>query len=870
MPLSEKERLELLLKIRWAEDPCRRMELTQSQRQVVESKARYIAVRGGNRTGKTAVSAYKLARIARRLPDCKTTNVQGVYIVFAPARQQLQDPWGKKLLKASEVKGELFEKPFIPAYEIANVWYTYGAGDKTPALIELKNGNYILFCVSGDKNVWKRIEGKGYVLGVVLDESAGTDELLTELAVRLLDANSNEQVKREAGGAWILWGATQTKKSPAFERFLALGKSGADPDYAAFDLVTGENPAIDQTEREKLAAIMSKESYEIRMLGHGSAAGAMALYPQWDDDRNLVPVGQEYVPGIDDNLWWFLDPGVQYTGMVIAAINRLYPQRLNIVAVWQPQRCTLKACVTIVRDWLGGRKLEGIVYDQAARKGNQAGRSILGELITMINQKGTDIYAHRSALMGRSEYKATVPLVRRYIRCENGDEGYPTNLILNRESGCGLLQWQLKNCAFTDKAYELKEENIAKGNDHCFIAGTMVLTPSGERPIESLRPGNVIRNRFGDFPVLLTLHTPSRPVLRVEAGERSLIGTGNHLVETTDGPTRIDCLHTGSMLLSWKRSNTADSPTAEIRKVPTQAHGTSSAAAQKTASESTCFCIGPSGKTHMVQSPQDITSIIGMEIGATTTWPIWNVLPTQNIWGIMSESGWPTRNTEMPIYGFSNTRAFAMRNGESLQRESPLCVSEPQRCSPNGSREKSSVNTADLRSYPEACIHYSALQSAGLSGVETLNWTTRNESAKHVEMPSSDHVIAGLSVAPERVLGVYDDRRTEDVYTITVLGPSEYVANGFVVRNCSDALRYGISRKPGWVDRGANPKIWGPGTNGVDPDLSRTDHGDTTAADHTIAAPPFIVTDTESPAARQRRKEAANREKRLKQSRSVW
>jgi hypothetical protein len=465
MPLSEKERLELLIKIRRAEDPCRRMELTPCQKLASESKARYVAIRGANRSGKTAYSSYRLARIARRLSDCKATQVQGVYVVFCPSRSQIQDPWGKKLLKASEIKGELFDKPFIPAYEIKNIWYTYGAGDKTPSLIELKNGNYILFCVSGDKNVWKRIEGKGYILGVVLDESAGTDELLTELAVRLLDANSNEQVNREAGGAWIMWGATQTKKSPAFERFLALGQSGADPDYAAFDLLPGENPAIDQAEREKLATIMSKESYEVRMLGHGSAASNMALYPQWDDEVNLVPVGQEYEPGLTDNLWIFYDPGVHYTGIVFAAINRLYPSRINVVRFEQTQRTTREYDIKLIRDWLGGRWLEGFVYDQAARKMDKSGTTEAGLIWNLFNSKGYDVRMHRGMLMGKSEYATTVPLMRRALRCPPGSD-VTTNLILNREGGCGLLRWQIQNCAFKENAYDLKESNIAEGNDH--------------------------------------------------------------------------------------------------------------------------------------------------------------------------------------------------------------------------------------------------------------------------------------------------------------------------------------------------------------------------------------------------------------------
>lgn len=465
MPLSEKERLELLIKIRHAEDPCRRMELTPSQQLANDSRARYIGIRGGNRTGKSSLSAKKLATVARRLPDCKTTQVTGVYIVFCPSRSQISDPWGKKLLKASEVKGALFEKPFIPAYEIANVRYTYGAGEPTVNLIELKNGNQILFCVSGDKNVWKRIEGKGMILGIVFDESAGTEQLLEEAMTRLLDANSSEQINREAGGAWIIWGATQTKKSPAFERFLALGQSGTNPDYAAFDLIPGENPAIDQAEREKMSAIMSKDAYEIRMLGHGSAAGAMSLYPQWDDDVNLVLVGNEYAPGIDDNLWVFYDPGTHYTGIVFAAVNRLFPNRVNVYRFVQTQRTTLEYDVKLIRDELGGRWLEGFVYDQAARKLDKTGSTVAGSLWKLFNQKGYDVRMHRGMLMGKSEYALTVPLMRSYIRCPPGSD-VTTNLILNRENGCALLRWQIQNCAFKENAYDLKESNIQEGNDH--------------------------------------------------------------------------------------------------------------------------------------------------------------------------------------------------------------------------------------------------------------------------------------------------------------------------------------------------------------------------------------------------------------------
>src|SRR5688572_11186906 len=118
------------------------MALTPTQKSASECRSRYIAVRGQNRGGKTALSAYMLARCARKIPGPKTTQVNGLYVVFAPSRDQLSDPWGKKLLIASEIKGELFDKPFLPSYEIDGLpKYTYGAGEPTIKQINLKSGH---------------------------------------------------------------------------------------------------------------------------------------------------------------------------------------------------------------------------------------------------------------------------------------------------------------------------------------------------------------------------------------------------------------------------------------------------------------------------------------------------------------------------------------------------------------------------------------------------------------------------------------------------------------------------------------------------------------------------------------------------------
>jgi hypothetical protein len=50
------------------------------------------------------------------------------------------------------------------------------------------------------------------------------------------------------------------------------------------------------------------------------------------------------------------------------------------------------------------------------------------------------------------------------------------------------------------------------------------------------------------------------------------------------------------------------------------------------------------------------------------------------------------------------------------------------------------------------------------------------------------------------VVGVSDSRRSEDVYDLTIDGPPEFYADGVLVHNCMDALRYAIQpliKRPG-------------------------------------------------------------------------
>lgn len=85
---------------------------------------------------------------------------------------------------------------------------------------------------------------------------------------------------------------------------------------------------------------------------------------------------------------------------------------------------------------------------------------------------------------------------------------------------------------------------------HCFVAGTMVQTADGERPIETILPGELVWTRAGLRPVKRSGHTGVRATfaLLTDAGA-TLTGTANHPVWTGNGWVPLALLTPGCSLL---------------------------------------------------------------------------------------------------------------------------------------------------------------------------------------------------------------------------------------------------------------------------------------------------------------------------------
>lgn len=481
-PEAVKEAAQIVLAARRAKDPIYQVKLTPTQEAFIASRTRYKLLSSVNRGGKTSAISFKLARTARRIDPVWSVpkGVNGIYCIFAPRRDQIVDPWYKKLCVGSEFKGGPWEnEPLIPEREIKKVYYTHGGGKPTPKVIELVNGHSIWCGVSGDKHAWEGLEGKGMVLGIALDESAGTQQLIDECMVRLLDAHSHPVVKAACGGGWLDWGATETKVNDAFSAFRAKAQDDQCNDFAEFVIPPDENPAIDPSERDKYKQVLSDDVYATRMSGEGGALNSLLIYPQWDDAIHWCE--DPYEVQDDDTLYIGWDPGVNVSGHVYIAYRKDAPFVGHVFAAKELKRATLAHEALVMKSTVLGRRVEWLAYDQAARKIEKtSGSSAIWNLKVELQKIGLPL--HAGTFKGRSNYGDAIPVVRQLL----------TNQRLILHKGSEILRSQFKSYRFTAMGGELKEDNILRGNDHAVDSAKYILTTG---PHWKERPRNYARMR---------------------------------------------------------------------------------------------------------------------------------------------------------------------------------------------------------------------------------------------------------------------------------------------------------------------------------------------------------------------------------------
>jgi hypothetical protein len=415
-PLSHAERRSLhaqaLIKQRFDTDPLNWYRPGKTQQRCYESQTLYRLITGANQTGKTAHAVIECAALARGRHPYKQmlAGIPLEILVVVPSRAQAVGVWGMRLLKqckmASPDNKDIWKHPLIPRHEIKRVHNNSSGSGPAPGRIELLNGSNIWFAWSGDDDQWERIQGFTFDF-IFRDEGSGNSKLGEELYLRLVAAQTTK-----AGAGGILWSATPTLINDEFDQYRKRCRK-AQAHYEEFFIQPNENPAVSAEVRERMRGSLSLDAQQIRLDGTTSAMELAQVYGrQWNDVKHIV--SPDYQLGLTDNLWVSMDPGFDHPwGTGIFAINAAEPRKLRGLAYIWTRRTTRRENLELVRDWLRGRKVEGVVVDPASYKTESNGKSLYTQIEEDMQE--LDIQSHRGLMTSRNRHEGGIEMVQQYL-----------------------------------------------------------------------------------------------------------------------------------------------------------------------------------------------------------------------------------------------------------------------------------------------------------------------------------------------------------------------------------------------------------------------------------------------------------------------
>lgn len=346
-------------------------------------------------------------------------------------------------------------------------------------------------------------------------------------------------------------------------------------------------------------------------------------------------------------------------------------------------------------------------------------------------------------------------------------------------------------------------KNKAK-DDFCFVAGTLIATPGGPRPIESLQVGDWVHTRKGPQRVLATTCHEAEVVEYIfDTGAKIactpehgffVAGRGFQPIQTL---THSDTLYT---LQGWQNPNVScsgESSSDGIRKQRKDICGNILAPRQTIEKRAWKHFIEKSGKLLMVISQRGTLSTTSTETQETIAWQTLTASLKTNTQPCTCESGLKTtpertcgilrRPDERPPYGIAHLpgedgipcrRRLRM---QSVLRESVL-VHLAGVSSPLWMPKPKHVSVQMPARQKLAGILGRTISRASAAFARSLSLLIDTRKQKPVLLPAR-------LLSEGRPLG------KAPVYNITVEHAHEYFANGVLVSNC-DAFRYAVTTIP--------------------------------------------------------------------------
>lgn len=382
--LSEADRLALLARIAEASDPLVVYKPGPTQRAFRHDPTLYKALGGPNRSGKTLELCAELTLLLEGKHPLVRSQAPCRYILMVPSRRQAGEVWGEYLVNDCGLSLPQGRRGFMLPEDYEMHW------DRTirpPVLrraIHRRTGHSLFLVIANAANAQNMLEGMKFD-GALIDESAGTQALMDEVMSRLLDSLSNPE---KEGTGFIWWGFTETKVNAAATEFLRKCRSPDYEDYKEFRINPSENPRISVEARKRVGKGLSEAARKVRMDGTAGAADLVLIFPRLAEHRDRWVLPHPYEPLADDNIYVGFDPGIDHPcALVFAHLSRLDPSRMVVTHVVLRSGEGPREVVAHIADYLKGRRLTGLAFDQHGGKRREwgTGKSAIQHLADLMS-----------------------------------------------------------------------------------------------------------------------------------------------------------------------------------------------------------------------------------------------------------------------------------------------------------------------------------------------------------------------------------------------------------------------------------------------------------------------------------------------------
>jgi phage terminase large subunit len=344
---------------------------------------------------------------------------------------------------------------------------------------------------------------------------------------------------------------------------------------------------------------------------------------------------------------------------------------------------------------------------------------------------------------------------------------------------------------------------LIDANNHCFVGDTLIITNRGQVRISDIKIGDMVLTRFGFRKVTKTFDNGLKTVKEFEfPNGKSLTATDTHEIITIDGKKYIKDV-TDRDTLYFQRGDSCRLLKAKktrrsylmaflidvIQQAKEEATGfISGALAARQLMERRSTFILPYGKKKMVLFLKDLMSIIKTTTLLTTKPLICN--SGSNIGTDHTIAKTTTKTIRQKLQNILKIFGILPQNGIGAKRVENGTVITQRKSSKIFSQRRLSVNNAVRFTreifQPVLQNFVQTLVNLPIAGNQVL--IMRLEFAHHVERALSVVNTQGRRHAQELV------RNTKErVFDISVEEHHEYFANGILVSNCMDALRYALS-----------------------------------------------------------------------------